>query len=361
MSDQLKEVKHDYIRYANCWEDADVLLEGLQITEGDKLLSIGSAGDNSFSLLVNDPELVVAVDINPVQLNLIELKKAAIIGLEYDDFLRFLGFKNCANRDKLYESIKRNLSQEVQAFWNERLDQIKSGIIYQGKFEKYFQLFNSKILPLIHTKKRIANLFINKDGVEQEEYYNSKWNNWRWRLLFKIFFSKAVMGKAGRDPAFLKEVKVSVGNFIFDKAAKHLKSKACQENYFLEFILAGSFQSYLPHYARENNFEKIKANVNRLTVFKGLAEDAFQQYNGFNKFNLSNIFEYMDPDLFKSVAQNLVDNGAPSSRYVYWNLMVPRRMGEIIPEVKSDAQLTTALTEKDKCFFYSNVNVDLKG
>ena len=37
MSDQLKEVQHDYIRYANCWEDADVLLEGLQIQSGDKI------------------------------------------------------------------------------------------------------------------------------------------------------------------------------------------------------------------------------------------------------------------------------------------------------------------------------------
>jgi len=61
MGKQLKSVKHDYIRYANCWEDADILLEGLNPEQGAKILSIGSAGDNSFAFLANNPEVVVAV------------------------------------------------------------------------------------------------------------------------------------------------------------------------------------------------------------------------------------------------------------------------------------------------------------
>jgi S-adenosylmethionine-diacylglycerol 3-amino-3-carboxypropyl transferase len=52
MEKQLQKVRHDYLRYANCWEDADILLAGLDIKTGDLVLSIGSAGDNSFSLLV---------------------------------------------------------------------------------------------------------------------------------------------------------------------------------------------------------------------------------------------------------------------------------------------------------------------
>jgi len=360
MSDQLKEVQHDYIRYANCWEDADVLLEGLQIQSGDKVLSIGSAGDNSFSLLVTDPESVVAVDINPIQLNLIELKKGAFLSLDHDQFLQFLGFKHSDDRVKTYKQVKEHLTDEIKLFWDNRLDQIEPGIIYQGKFEKYFMLFNSKILPLIHTKKRISELFKSKDKQAHEDYYKNSWNNWRWRLLIKIFFSKRVMGKVGRDPAFLKEVKVSVGDFIFGEAEKHLKSVECQQNYYLEFILTGKFQTHLPHYARQENYEKIKSNVNRLTVFKGLAEDTFEAYSGFNKFNLSNIFEYMTPELFQSVAENLVENGKSGSRYVYWNLMVPRRMGDIISQLENDKALTQQLTEKDKCFFYANVNVDVK-
>ena len=92
MKEQLKNVKHDYIRYANCWEDPDVLLEALDVQENDKVLSIGSAGDNSFSLLSKNPKLVVAVDINPIQLNLIELKKAV-----FSSNNRFTRFLVCTN------------------------------------------------------------------------------------------------------------------------------------------------------------------------------------------------------------------------------------------------------------------------
>ena len=102
MSKQLKNVSHDYIRYANCWEDADILLQALKIEPKDRVLSIGSAGDNSFSMLIGDPELVVAVDINPVQLNLIELKKAAFKELNYLEFLQFLGFNDCEDRWQLF-------------------------------------------------------------------------------------------------------------------------------------------------------------------------------------------------------------------------------------------------------------------
>src|SRR5512133_4318587 len=82
----------DFIRYANCWEDAEILLEGLRPPPGSRILSVASAGDNSLALLLSDPEIVVAADINPAQVALVELKRAAMRELEYTDFLEFLGF-----------------------------------------------------------------------------------------------------------------------------------------------------------------------------------------------------------------------------------------------------------------------------
>ncbi len=360
MREQLNKVRHDYLRYANCWEDADILIDALSPKSGDRVLSIGSAGDNSFSMLVNDPELVVAVDINPVQLNLIELKKAAIATLDHESFLRFLGFHDCEDRWHIFLKVKEMLSPELAGFWSERRKEIEDGIIYQGKFERYFRLFHKKILPLIHTKKRIGKLFEEKDPAQQERFFNKKWNNWRWRMLFKIFFSKSVMGRFGRDPEFLKEVDVPVPTFILRQAQKHLKSVDCQNNYFLQFILTGKFSTALPHYARKENFEKIKSRIDRITIYNGLAENAFKEYQGFNKFNLSNIFEYMNLELFRSVSENLVRNGKPGSRYVYWNLMVSRRMSEIIPELVHDVENSENFTKKDKGFFYGKFIIDIR-
>ena len=82
MSDLKNAVDFTIIRYANCWEDPLILAEGLAVNPGEKILSIASAGDNSFYLLLNEPEIVVAADVNEVQLFLVELKTTAIRTLE---------------------------------------------------------------------------------------------------------------------------------------------------------------------------------------------------------------------------------------------------------------------------------------
>ena len=156
MPKQLAKVRQDYIRYANCWEDADLLLEGLKPRIGARVLSIGSAGDNSFSFLAHEPELVVAVDINPIQLKLTELKKAAIKVLEHSEFLEFIGFSESKNRLELFTKVLSELSSETADFWKKRTDEIEKGLIFAGKFERYFNAFAYKILPLIHSNTFVA-------------------------------------------------------------------------------------------------------------------------------------------------------------------------------------------------------------
>lgn len=352
----LESVDHNYLRYANCWEDADVLLDQLDVVPGDRVLSIGSAGDNCFSLLTGQPELVLAVDVNPVQLALIGLKKAAIKTLDYEAFLEFLGFKNSDRREELFARLRSELSPQLQTFWSGKINDIKAGLIYQGKFEKYFALFRKKVLPWIHSKKRVQELFLEKTEVTQERYYQSKWNNFRWKKLFKIFFSKFVMGRLGRDPEFLAEVGVPVSEFIYKQAESQLKSSECQKNYFLDFILRGNFSTGLPHYAREENFRIIKSNIHKLVIKQGYAQEIAAEYSGINKFNLSNIFEYMDTSTFKEVVGKLVSNAAAGARFAYWNLMVPRRMSV----VNSSLGKEFATAKNDMGFFYSDFHLNEK-
>lgn len=360
MSTALTEkVAFDFIRYANCWEDADILLQGLNPEPGSKILSIGSAGDNSFSLLTRSPQLVLAVDVNRVQLYLIELKKTAIQQLSYEDLLAFLGFKDCAGRAELFNSICTRLQPETRAYWESNLEQIRNGIINQGKFERYFQLFSSKVLPWIHTEQTVEQLFLHKSKEKQQEFYHSQWNTWRWRLLFKIFFSKYVMGKYGRDPEFLKEVQVPVGQYIFQKAENHLQSVDAQQNFILRYNLTGNFGSMLPHYLRPENIAKVKANIDCLQILEGYAEEAFQEYGTFRYMNLSNIFEYMNPQQFASTAQKLVDATESGGRIAYWNLMVPRSISTLLPDKVDLLQKKShELSEKDKGFFYSRFIID---
>src|SRR6185436_19732 len=82
--------RFDIIRYANSWEDADVLCAALRPAPGKRMLAIASAGDNAFALLAAGAE-VVAADLSAAQLALVELKRAAIRQLDDDALLHFLG------------------------------------------------------------------------------------------------------------------------------------------------------------------------------------------------------------------------------------------------------------------------------
>ncbi|MFO1448416.1 MAG: DUF3419 family protein [Opitutaceae bacterium] len=65
------------IRYAQVWEDADILLAALEIQPTDTVVSIASAKDNALALLGAGAARVIALDLNPAQLACLELRVAA--------------------------------------------------------------------------------------------------------------------------------------------------------------------------------------------------------------------------------------------------------------------------------------------
>ncbi|MEO1450921.1 MAG: DUF3419 family protein, partial [Bacteroidota bacterium] len=324
----LKEsVNFDLIRYANCWEDAEVLLEALDIQPNSRVLSIASAGDNSFSLLGEGADLVCAVDLSLPQLYLTELKRAAFGELTYSDLLTFLGFlggEQLPKRWNLYQAIRPKLQPSTRTYWDAYRKQIEAGVISQGKFEKYFGFFSRKIMPLIHSKRTIGKLLQPKSSTEQISFYHRNWNTWRWRLFFRVFFGRTIMGRFGRDPEFLRQVEVPVHAFIFQQAENHLRRVAATQNPMLERILTGSYGDKLPHYVRPRTHAEIVRNLDALEIREGYANEIAQAEGGFDRFNLSNIFEYMAPDDFATVSHAFLTSAEAGARFAYWNLMAPR-------------------------------------
>lgn len=356
---KLKHIRHDYLRYANVWEDAAVLVEGLQPRPGERHLSIASGGDNAFMMLTTDPSLVVAVDVNLPQLHLCRLKQSAIKAFDRTQYLEFVGFRACANRRELFEVLAHQLPPDTLEFWRDQLELLDRGLIQSGKFERYFRIFAHWILPFIHTKRDVRDLLAAKSETAQAAYYHQHWNTWRWRLLFKLFFSKTVMGWAGRDPAFFDEVKVDVGPHIFQKAENCLSSLRAQNNHILTFNLSGHFGETLPDYVQPQHYDRIKANIERLHFHHGLAESAMAEWGKFDCFNLSNIFEYMDAPTFKAVAEQMMSGANPGARFAYWNLMVPRNMADLFPgTVSYSPDLSAELEQKDRGFFYNKFIVN---
>jgi S-adenosylmethionine-diacylglycerol 3-amino-3-carboxypropyl transferase len=356
----------DFVRYANCWEDAQTLTRALDTGKNRRYMSIASAGDNALAILILNPEIVVAVDISQAQLACVELRKAAFKLLSYDEMLWFLGFRSAPvglhheNRNETYNRISHNLPDFARSFWDARPNQIQSGIIYHGKFERYFGYFRKYALPLVHGRRAIDGLLENRDRQERECYFETRWNTWRWRLMFRMFFSRAVMGRSGRDPEFFRYVKGNVAGRIFERTKHALTDLPTHDNPFLRFILNGAFDNALPMYAQPEYFKTIKNNIDRLETFNGTIGEALgHRKEMFDGFNLSDIFEYMDPSLFSKVSGEILSRTSEHGRIAYWNMLAHRKISEVYPEklrMLKDISLDCWKTER--AFFYKDFFVE---
>src|SRR6476659_5290227 len=98
------------VRYAQCWEDADILLEALALRPGAVCLSIASAGDNALALLSRGPARVIALDLSPAQLACLELRVAAYRELSHAELLELLGSTPSSRREDLYLRCRSQLA-----------------------------------------------------------------------------------------------------------------------------------------------------------------------------------------------------------------------------------------------------------
>ncbi len=347
------------IRYANCWEDADILMEAIQ-PKGKHCLSIGSAGDNSLSMLAEGASQVTIAEMNPAQVACIKLRIAAYKTLNHRDLLILLGEKpeQEVSRKTLFDRCKKELDQKSTTYWEHFPIQIKTGFGKAGKFENYFRIFREKALPLVHSRKTINNLLEIKSPTERQTFYENKWNTWRWRLLFKIFFSRFVMGRLGRDPSFFKYVKGSVAERILTRAKHALVNLDPSTNPYLKWILNGNYGSSLPHALREANFEKIRTNLHKITIIEGTLESALTK-NKYDAFNLSDIFEYMSDENTQNLLEKIHSQASPKARIAYWNMLAPRQSNKKLHhKIKPLNNTSSKLFLQDKAFFYSNFIVE---
>ena len=352
----------DLVRYASVWEDADVLCEALApVAGGGRLLSIASAGDNVLALLTLDPAEVVAVDLSGAQLACLELRLAAFRRLAHAQVLAFLGMTPDANRRATYRQLRQELSEHARVFWDGRAEDLAAGIAHVGRFEHYFRLFRRWVLPCIHGAGTVRALREPRSIEAQRAFYRERWNTVRWRLLFRVFFSRAVMGRMGRDPAFFSHVQGAVGARILERTQHALTELPVASNPYLACIVTGNFPpEALPRYLRPEHFGMIRERVDRVRVVQSGVEDAAQGH--FEGYNLSDLFEYMSPAEHAACYARLVESAAQGGRLVYWNMLVPRGIPEqLAARVRPLESLARELHARDRAWFYSQLHVDEVG
>jgi len=358
----------DRLLYGACWEDLAVARAALRIPRGGLVVAIGSAGDNVIGLLLDDPGRVVAVDLNPSQTALVELKLATLRDAP-NELAVFVGGVPAASgrasaRLDRYEALRPTLSAAAVRHWDARSADIEAGVIHTGRFERYLAWFRRGLLPVAPGRHAVLRMLAAADVAEQRRIYRDEWDSPAWRSLFRIFFSRRLMAAVGRDPAFFDQVSGgSVGAHFLERAIEGLTATPIRRNPFVTYILEGQYRipDAAPTYLQPEHATVLAARAHRVGVVNGsLLELLDELPDGVvDAFYLSDIFELVNPTGYEAILGAIARTGRPGARLCYWNNLVPRTRPERLADrLSSEAGLADRLHAADRGFIYSRFVVE---
>jgi betaine lipid synthase len=188
-----KQFGDEYI-YAFTWEDARVDARLLKITSEDVILAITSAGDNILAYTLEQPKRIHAVDLNPNQNHLLELKVAAFTALGYTDVWKLFGQgKHDDFRSLLINHLSPHLSSQAFDYWLHKGDSTfgpkTRGLYYTGGSRHALQLVQW-LGRLLGIRADLANMCKAATLNEQREIWSKRVR----RVLLSQFLNYTVIG-----------------------------------------------------------------------------------------------------------------------------------------------------------------------
>jgi S-adenosylmethionine-diacylglycerol 3-amino-3-carboxypropyl transferase len=322
------------INYSADNEDSSCEIEALKNGKGSRLISITAGGGRVLNLLINQPKEVWAVDVNPCQCYLLELKLAALRSFNYQDYSSFMGIEPSDNRLEAYHAIRSQLTPDAAAYFDQNRDFIETGVLFQGNLERFFGL-TSKVLrfPIFNNFRR---LFEFDDLEEQREYLNKKWESVVWQGLKNLFCRKTFLNFVADDPGFMKYLpkELPVHDAIFGCVYRYLWNNLAIENPLFSLIIFHRYinEPSVPQYLHRESFDKIKQALEaaEIKIINGMISDVLKNApeNTFNGYSISDIASYMSKPTFHSLLDDIIRTSKPGAKLCARHCLIPLDLPE---------------------------------
>lgn len=306
------------------WEDPEMDRRAFNITPRDAVISITSAGCNPLNFLAQSPARLISVDGNPAQNAVLELKLATIATQDHDTFFDIFAARRPAVVSPLYQrDLRPLLSDQSRAFWDKNLWMAHRGLYNFGKMGLAARLVRA-MLPLVGLRRSIMDRFFEIQDLEtQRAFYHEHIAPRLWGPVVKrLCESTTFMYFCGVHPAQLKLVdgRHGIYEFVKERIEYVLTQVPIYDNYFMSVTATGRFRGErVPPYLAAQNFETLRANLDRVTVVNGWLGPFLdsQPAGSIQKFNLLDIFDWMTPEMFESTLNSVLRAAAPGSTMIY--------------------------------------------
>lgn len=360
------------IEYYSCWEDIEVIQNALKINANDVILSITSAGCNTFNFLLYNPKKIYSVDFNPYQNFLLELKIEAIKKLCYDEFLELLGITPSNNSVEIYHSIRPKLQNKTRMFWDLKTNIIKKGLIFVGEPEVKAI---GKFLRFLKGKETIDGLFKCKTVAEQADYFYKKIYGFPWNLSLKLAYSENLIRlqiclrmlnefhfRKKKSSELLRYLqRVSYQENAHNQLEFLLTKTSLINNYFVSLLLLNRYfsEKFYPPYLKKESFLLLKKRIHKIQIKTASLQNILKNLpdNSTTKFNLSNIFDWYDEKDFRKILSEIERVGKNGSRLFYSATRNDRAIPKNIKGIQSEKEFASQLMKIDRTTIYNSFHV----
>lgn len=320
--------------YNTCWEDPRLDRQALALGPDDRVLVITSAGCNALDYLLEGPAEVFAVDVNPRQNALLELKVAGIRSLEFDDFFAIFGRGRHPQFRSLYESRLRNqLTPFARKYWDRhwkffRGQGRRKSFYFRGSSGFVAWVVNSYIDRIAKVRPAIDAVLNAESISEQRDIYHTS--------LKDAFWNRFIRWAVGRDSTLAmlgvpREQRLQVeldypgriAKFIEDAIEAVFCDLPLKDNYFWRVYLTGEYtQECCPEYLKRSNFDVLKAGlVDRLRIETSTVLEFLRNNpSPISRFVLLDHMDWMSNASFESLEQEwqaILDRATPGARLLW--------------------------------------------
>jgi S-adenosylmethionine-diacylglycerol 3-amino-3-carboxypropyl transferase len=307
------------IVFSACNEDSLSEIRAFGSLEGKRVLCVTAGGGRVLNLLARMPKFVCAVDLNPAQNALLELKIAGMRALDHTGYLEFLGVRPAArDRAATYERLRPRLSDGAQGFFDANLALIQDGVLMQGKLERFLRRL-AKVVRLGHPLG-LSQLFSFED-IAQQRAFMTRWDTLLWRTLAQNLARRWVMQVFSGDPGFYRYVPehIPLHRAIYDRVHQYFWNHLARENALLQLVFFGRYvyEPALPIYLNAATYERTRAALERVQIetITARVDDALEYgaSEPFDAFSLSDISSYLDDEAHARLFERVLRAARPGA------------------------------------------------
>lgn len=367
--------------YNTCWEDPRLDRVALEFGPTDNVLVITSAGCNALDYALAGPNHVNAVDMNPRQNALLDLKISAIRNLEFEDFFKMFGDGRLPGVKQVYQQeLRSSLPTWSQSFWDKKIkwfDNRRKTFYYRGTSGAIARMIRIYMDRVIRIRPQL-DLLLNADSVEQQkDIYENQLKEKFWSGLIKFTMNRdTTMSMLGVPKAQRQQIETQYSGglvkFIQDCMESVFVELPLKDNYFWRVYMNGSYsRDCCPEYLKENNFQKLKDGiVDRVSTHTDSVQGFLEKHEGqISRYILLDHMDWLSDQFFpllESEWQAIVDRAAPGARLIwrsgglrtdFIDEVQVNHNGEIqniSPMLRYNKELATELHEKDRVHTYGS-------